>query len=121
METLPMERTSIHSRVLMAPLILILANAISASSQTSQLPQQTVQIRSDLEHATEFVRTLQQAGIPVQEVLQSHMEALFQGVHTAAFVRTELGVIEFVMLQAPRMQKRSPSRTCAGRPGTNTF
>ena len=91
-----MKTTSIHSRVLMAPLILILANAISASSQTPQ--QQTVQIRSDLEQATEFVRTLQQAGIPVQEVLQSHMGALFRGDFTAAFVRTGLGVVELVVL-----------------------
>lgn len=93
-----METRSIHARVLMAPLMLILASALPASSQTTQLPQQTVQIRSDLEHATEFVRTLQQAGIPVQEVLQSHMGALFQGDHTAAFVRTGLGVVELVVL-----------------------
>jgi len=93
-----METRSIHSRVPLATLILILANAIFASSETLQLPQQTVQIRSDLQHATEFVRTLQHVGIRVQEVLGSKLAALFQGVDTSAFVRTDLGVVELVVL-----------------------
>ena len=86
-----------RSRSLTATLILMLATAITASPQTP-LPQQTVQIRSDLQHATEFVRTLQHVGIRVQEVLGSKLAALFQGVDTSAFVRTDLGVVELVVL-----------------------
>jgi len=108
---------SIHPRVLKATLVLILANAISASSQTPRLPQQTVQIRSDLKHATEFVGTLQQAGIRVQEVLGSHLGALFPGVDTSAWVRTELGVVELVVLPGAKDAEKISITYTQGAPG----
>ena len=69
-----------------------------ANIQAADASQAPLRVPTELEHATGFVRLLERSGVPVQEVLHSHMEGMFEGVQSAAFIRTPLGVAEIVVL-----------------------
>jgi hypothetical protein len=63
--------------------------------------QQSVVIPNQLQHAAEFVQFLQSAGLQVQSVQRSHLEAMFNGVSKTAFITTDRGIIEVVFFPGP--------------------
>jgi hypothetical protein len=61
------------------------------------IPQAGVSVPTRFQFAEPFVRMLERAGIVVQSVEQSTSEALFTNVTSAAFIRTDGGVVEIVV------------------------
>ena len=59
-------------------------------------PQGGLAVSSRFQFAEPFVRTLERAGTVVQSVEPSTSEALFPHVTSAAFIRTDHGVVEIV-------------------------
>jgi len=66
-------------------------------SEVRVLPQGGLTISRRFQFAEPFIRTLERAGIVVQSVEQSTVEALFSHVTNAAFIRTDHGVVEIVV------------------------
>jgi len=60
--------------------------------QATGAAQGQLRVPAELQHASKFVRLLEQSGVPVQEVLPSKMGGMFEGVSSAAFVRTALAI-----------------------------
>src|SRR5207253_5514033 len=52
-------------------------------------------------HAEPFIRTLEAGGLVVQNIAQSTLEASFGGGQKAAFITTDKGVVEVVVLPGP--------------------
>lgn len=62
---------------------------------------QSVTVPDRFRHAQEFIRTLEASGLVVQSVAQSKLEAYFGGGQNAAFITTDKGVVEVVVLPGP--------------------
>ena len=88
-------KTTVAARVFL--LTLICNTSISASSPIPR-SQSRITVPERFRHAEEFIRTLETHGLAVQSVAQSVLEASLGGGHNAAFIRTDKGVVEIVVL-----------------------
>ena len=63
--------------------------------------QTGIVIPDDLRHAEQFIRTLEAGGLVVQSLAHSHLEASFGGQQKAAFITTDQGVVEIIVMPGP--------------------
>jgi hypothetical protein len=80
--------------------ILICCMAICEVSALQALApvQAGILVPERFRHAEPFIRTLEAGGLVVQNIAGSHLEASFGGGEKAAFITTDKGVVEVVVL-----------------------
>src|SRR5207247_5009253 len=61
--------------------------------------QTGIVIPDDLRHAERFIRILEAGGLVVHSLAHSHLEGSFGGQQKAAFITTDRGVVEVVVLR----------------------
>ncbi|MEW5980563.1 MAG: hypothetical protein AB1898_32670 [Acidobacteriota bacterium] len=73
-----------------------------ASSQCSavemQAPTRPYEIPIEHRYAFEFARFLEKAGLTIEKIQGSHLAAMFENLHEAAFVTTNKGIVQVVFL-----------------------
>jgi len=84
-----------------------------ASAATRQVPAAESVVPPELAYASEFVGTLERAGLTVSKVARSHLDGMFVGTMRAAYIQTDLGVVEVVFFDgsgdAEKVRVRSES------------
>jgi hypothetical protein len=60
-------------------------------------PERASTIPDQLRHAAPFVEFLRGAGLTIREMQQSHLTGMFKGTGQAAYISTNLGVVEVVV------------------------
>jgi hypothetical protein len=68
---------------------------------TSASATQLATVNERFRYAQDFIRTLEASGLVVHSVAQSKLEAYFGGGQRAAFITTDKGVVEVVVLPGP--------------------
>ena len=97
---------SIHTKGFVAFCIVALS-CCAVTAQTRSGPDLSLLRPSDISYAaaTEFARFLNQHGIAVKSIHSSKLNSFFRGVNTAAFFKTDRGILDVIFFPGNGAEK----------------